>query len=117
MPRNVCCDPYKVHKTLKTKSLKKAPKDLIEKVCDDRVKDGDYLCIACTIKLNRNPKSLPSPPREDSGSNFTISAEEDECVLAESSTSEPEVNRMKADQVLSILDISPLVSQSKLKLV
>ena len=114
MPRNVCCDPYKKHKKLISANLRKVTKDLAEKVCDDRVKEEDYLCVSCSINLSSNPTSLP---KEDSPSLPSVpTSEDDEACLAESSASDPEVIRQKADQVLSLLDISPLVSKSKLTL-
>ena len=76
-------------------------------VCSDPYKKHKKL-------LSSNPTSLP---KEDSPSLPSVpTSEDDEACLAESSASDPEVIRQKADQVLSLLDISPLVSKSKLTL-
>ena len=112
MTRNYCADPFKRHKTKISRQVRLASKSLIDQVNDPRLKEGDYLCIDCKVRLTKRPKSLPveeslvSQPQSDSGSQD----EDHSAPSADTSLSEVEVNRQITEDVLPLLGVSPLTT-------
>ena len=57
MPRNICCDPYGVHKYKVSKLLRKVT-DVMAAV-SNLVSEGDFICCNCRAKLTAPPKVVP----------------------------------------------------------
>lgn len=60
MPRNICCNPYGVHKSQVTKLLRQVT-DVTASV-SSLVSEGDFICDYCRKRLTARPKVEPPNP-------------------------------------------------------
>lgn len=115
MPRNFCADPFQRHKTKLYKQLWPVSELMINEVNDPRLKEGDFLCIQCKIKLTQDPKSLP-PKNPDNSSSSSAQADTDSLPddqsgpSAETSFSDQDTSRDVTEKVLPLIGVSPLTT-------
>ena len=128
MPRKECVDPFERHKTKVSKNIRPVNKQFVAEVNDaSRLKEGDYLCLNCRLRLTDDPKSLQnfgSPPssvaastqdgQQSASSVLKPSADDLNVSFSEpevnTSLSDVEVNRELTEEVLPLLGMSPLAA-------
>lgn len=96
-----CSDPFKIHKKIITKSLRRISKSAAVKFLEVKLKEGESICTACLDRLNKKKQSAPTLSSE---SEYDVAIRSDSV----DSDLEPDVKRAELNLQLANLNVTPI---------